>query len=104
MSRLGLDFTLRSRLLAVQAEANDDARVRIALGSILIIIGLSALVAGVFDQVGDGRIVSIVLGGAVLFFGIGMVIKGAMRTALWVLAAGVFVVGGGLALFRALFD
>jgi hypothetical protein len=88
----------------MQARADDDARVRVAIGIILIFIGLSAVVAGAFDQVGDGRVVSIVLGGAVLFFGIGMVIKGAMRTALWILAAGVFVVGGGLALFRALFD
>jgi hypothetical protein len=88
----------------MQPRADDDARVRVAIGIILILIGLSAVVAGAFDQVGDGRVVSIVLGGAVLFFGIGMVIKGAMRTALWILAAGVFVVGGGLALFRAVFD
>jgi hypothetical protein len=75
---------------------------RIAIGIVLIIVGLSAVVAGAFDEVGDGRVVSMVLGGAVLFFGVGMVIKGAMRTALWILAAGVFVVGGGLALLRAL--
>ena len=91
-------------MLAVQGGADDDAGVRVAIGIVLFIIGLCAVVAGAFDQVGDGRVVSLVLGGAVMFFGIGMVIKGAMRTALWILAAGVFAVGGGLALFGALFD
>jgi len=37
---------------------------------------------------------------AVLFFGVGMLLRGAIRMAIWALAAVIFVVGGGLALFR----
>jgi hypothetical protein len=81
---------------------SQDVLVRIALGLLLIILGVAALGAGAFGDFGDGRLVSMVLGGAAVLFGIGMLIKGAMRTAIWALAAVVFVVGGGIALVRSL--
>ena len=43
------------------------------------------------------------VGGAVLFFGVGMVLRGTIRMAIWALAAVIFVVAGGLALFRNIF-
>jgi hypothetical protein len=77
---------------------------RIALGLLCIIFGLSALAAGSFSGgFGDRDLWWLMLGGAVLFFGIGMLIRGAMRTAIWALAAVIFVVGGGLALVRNVF-
>jgi len=45
----------------------------------------------------------LMVGGAALFFGVGMLLRGAMRMAIWALAAVIFVVGGGLALFRNVF-
>jgi hypothetical protein len=77
---------------------------RIALGLLCIIFGLAALAAGSFSGgFGDLDLWWLMLGGAVLFFGIGMLIRGAMRTAIWALAAVIFVVGGGLALVRNVF-
>ena len=77
---------------------------RIALGLLCIIFGLAALAAGSFSGgFGDKDLWWLMLGGAALFFGIGMLIRGAIRTAIWALAAVIFVVGGGLALFRNLF-
>jgi hypothetical protein len=40
---------------------------------------------------------------AVLFFRVGMLLRGAIRMAIWALAAVILVVGGGLALFRNIF-
>jgi hypothetical protein len=78
--------------------------VRVALGLLLIIFGLSAVGAGSFSGgFGDPDLWSVVMGGAAVFFGIGMLIRGAMRTAIWALAAVIFVVGGGLALVRNVF-
>jgi hypothetical protein len=77
---------------------------RIALGLLCIIFGLAALAAASFSGgFGDRDLWWLMLGGAVLFFGIGMLIRGAMRTAIWALAAVIFVVGGGLALVRNVF-
>ena len=91
-------------VLAHGREDTYDDRVRIALGLVLIIIGLSAVGAGLFSGgFGDRDLWSVVMGGAAVFFGIGMMIRGAMRTAIWALAALIFVFGGGLALFRSLF-
>ena len=67
-------------VLAHGGEDTYDASVRIALGLLFIIFGLAAL-----------------------FFGVGMLLRGAIRMAIWALAAVVFVVGGGLALFRNIF-
>jgi len=78
--------------------------VRIALGLLFIIFGLAALAAGSFSGgFGDRDLWWLMLGGAVFFFGIGMMIRGAMRTAIWALAAVIFVVGGAFALFRNVF-
>jgi hypothetical protein len=78
--------------------------VRIALGLLCIIFGLAALAAGSFSGgFGDRDLWWLMLGGALLFFGVGMMLRGAMRMAIWALAALVFVVGGGLALFRNVF-
>lgn len=75
---------------------------RIALGLLLMILGIAAVTSGAIGDYGDGRLVSVMLGGAAFFFGLGMMIRGAMRTAIWVLAAGIFVFGGGFALIRSL--
>jgi hypothetical protein len=78
--------------------------VRIALGLVFVILGLAALGAGSFSGgFGDRDLWWLMLGGAAVFFGIGMMIRGAMRMALWALAAVIFVVGGGLAFFRNVF-
>ena len=75
---------------------------RLILGALLILGGLSAIGEGAFGDFGDGGLVSMMLGGAAVLFGIGLVIRGAMRTAIWALAAGIFVFGGGFALIRAI--
>jgi hypothetical protein len=78
--------------------------VRIALGLLFIIFGLAALAAGSFSGgFGDRDLWWLMIGAAVVFFGIGMMIRGAMRTAIWALAAVIFVVGGAFALFRNVF-
>jgi hypothetical protein len=67
---------------------------RIALGLLFIILGLAALSAGSFSGgFGDRDLWWLMIGGAALFFGIGMMIRGAMRMAIWALAAVIFVVG-----------
>ena len=77
---------------------------RIALGLLFIIFGLAALAAGSFSGgFGDRDLWWLMIGGATVFFGIGMMIRGAMRTAIWALAAVIFVVGGAFALFRNVF-
>ena len=77
---------------------------RIAIGLLCIMFGLSALAAGSFSGgFGDRDLWWLMAGGATLFFGVGLMIRGAMRMAIWALAAVIFVVGGGLALFRNVF-
>jgi len=77
---------------------------RIALGLLCIIFGLAALAAGSFSGgFGDRDLWWLMIGGAVVFFGIGMMLRGAMRMAIWALAAVIFVVGGGFALIRNVF-
>jgi hypothetical protein len=78
--------------------------VRIALGLVLIILGLAALAAGSFSGgFGDKDLWWLMIGGAAVFFGIGMLLRGAIRMAIWALAAVIFVVGGGLAVIRNVF-
>jgi len=78
--------------------------VRIAIGLLCIIFGLAALAAGSFSGgFGDRDLWWLMLGSAAVFFGIGMMLRGAMRMAIWALAAVIFVVGGGLALVRNVF-
>jgi hypothetical protein len=78
--------------------------VRIALGLVLIILGLAALAAGSFSGgFGDKDLWWLMIGGAAVFFGIGMLLRGATRMAIWALAAVIFVVGGGLAVIRNVF-
>ena len=77
---------------------------RIALGLLFIILGLAALAAGSFSGVfGDKDLWWLMIGGAAVFFGIGMLLRGAIRMAIWALAAVIFVVGGGLAVIRNVF-
>jgi len=78
--------------------------VRIALGLLFIILGLAALAAGLFSGgFGDKDLWWLMIGGAAVFFGIGMLLRGAIRMAIWALAAVIFVVGGGLAVIRNVF-
>ncbi len=75
---------------------------RIVIGLILIVAGLVAIGGGLFTGgFGDRDLWSVVMGGAAVFFGIGMLLRGAMRTAIWALAALIFVFGGGIAFFRS---
>jgi hypothetical protein len=91
-------------MLAHGREDTYDAPVRIAIGLLCIIFGLAALSAGSFSGgFGDRDLWWLMLGGAAVFFGIGMLLLGAMRMAIWALAAVIFVVGGGLALVRNVF-
>ena len=77
---------------------------RIALGLLFVILGLAALGAGSFSGgFGDNDLWWLMVGGAVLFFGVGMVLRGTIWMAIWALAAVIFVVAGGLALFRNIF-
>ncbi len=77
---------------------------RIALGLLFIILGLAAISAGSFSgDFGDRDLWWLMIGGAAVFFGIGMMIRGAIRMAIWALAAVIFVVGGFFALFRNVF-
>ena len=77
---------------------------RIALGLLFIILGLAALAAGSFSGgFGDKDLWWLMIGGAAVFFGIGMLLRGAIRMAIWALAAVIFVVGGGLAVIRNVF-
>jgi hypothetical protein len=88
-------------VLAHGGEDTYDGRVRIALGLLFIIFGLAA---GSFSGgFGDKDLWWLMVGGAALFFGVGMLLCGAIRMAVWALAAVIFVVGGGLALFRNIF-
>ena len=97
-------FGASTDVLAHGGEDTYDATVRIALGLLFIIFGLAALGAGSFSGgFGDKDLWWLMVGGAALFFGIGMLLRGAMRMAIWALAAVIFVVGGGLALFRNIF-
>jgi hypothetical protein len=78
--------------------------VRIAIGLLFIILGLAALSAGSFSGgFGDRDLWWLMIGGAAVFFGIGLMIRGAIRMAIWALAAVIFVVGGFFALFRNAF-
>jgi hypothetical protein len=78
--------------------------VRIALGLLFVILGLAALAAGSFSGgFGDKDLWWLMIGGAAVFFGIGMLLRGAIRMAIWALAAVIFVVGGGLAVIRNVF-
>jgi hypothetical protein len=78
--------------------------VRIALGLLFIILGLAALSAGSFSgSFGDRDLWWLMIGGAAVFFGIGLMISGAIRMAIWALAAVIFVVGGFFAVFRNVF-
>jgi hypothetical protein len=91
-------------VLAHGGEDTYDASVRIALGLLFVILGLAALSAGSFSGgFGDKDLWWLMVGGAALFFGVGMLLRGAIRMAIWALAAVIFVVGGGLALFRNVF-
>ena len=93
-----------SEILAHGREDTYDAPVRIAIGLLCIIFGLAALAAGSFSGgFGDKDLWWLMVGGAAFLFGIGMLIRGAMRMVIWALAAVVFVVAGGLALIRNVF-
>ena len=97
-------FGASTDVLAHGGEDTYDASVRIALGLLFIIFGLAALGAGSFSGgFGDKDLWWLMVGGAALFFGVGMLLRGAIRMAIWALAAVIFVVGGGLALFRNIF-
>jgi hypothetical protein len=91
-------------VLAHGGEDTYGASVRIALGLLFVILGLAALGAGSFSGgFGEKDLWWLMVGGAALFFGVGMLLRGAIRMAIWALAAVIFVVGGGLALFRNIF-
>ena len=91
-------------VLAHGGEDTYHAFVRIVLGLLFIIFGLAALGAGSFSGgFGDKDLWWLMVGGAALFFGVGLLLRGAIRIAIWALAAVIFVVVGGLALFRSLF-
>ena len=72
------------------------------IGLFLILAGAAATLAGAFAEIGDRDLWLIVLGGSAVFFGIGMILRGAMRAALLALGALLFVFGGGMALIDAL--
>ena len=72
------------------------------IGLMLILAGAVAVVTGAVAEIGDRDLWLIVLGGSAVFFGIGMMLRGAMRAALLALGALLFVFGGGMALFDAL--
>ena len=97
-------FGASTYVLAHGGEDTYDASVRIALGPLFIIFGLAALGAGSFSGgFGDKDLWWLMVGGAALFFGIGLLLRGPIRMAIWALAAVIFVIGGGLALFRNIF-
>lgn len=76
---------------------------QIALGLVLIIFGLVGVGTGLFAELGDGGLVSAIMSGAVVFLGIGLMVKSEMRGALFGMAAATFMFGVGLAVFRAIF-
>jgi hypothetical protein len=90
-------------VLAHGGEDTYDASVRIALGLLFVILGLAALGAGSFSGgFGDKDLWWLMVGGAALFFGVGSCSAGRSGR------SGrsprvIFVVGGGLALFRNIF-
>jgi hypothetical protein len=66
-------------VLAHGGEDTYDASVRIALGLLFVILGLAALGAGSFSGgFGDKDLWWLMVGGAALFFGVGMLLRGAI--------------------------
>jgi len=75
---------------------------RVLLGLLLIVGGTVAVVsAGIGGDFGDRHLWLVVIGGAAVFFGIGMLIKGAMRMAIFALGGLLLIFGLGMGLFDA---
>lgn len=73
---------------------------RMLLGLGLIVAGVVALLsAGVGGDWGDRHLWLVVVGGSAVFFGIGMLIRGAMRMAIFALGGLLLVFGLGMGLF-----
>lgn len=89
-------------LVAFTHGAVEDGWMRMWIGLLLILAGAAAIVAGAFTEIGDRDLWLIVLGGSAVFFGIGMLLRGAMRAALLAIGALLLIFGGGMALIDAL--
>lgn len=70
------------------------------IGLVLILAGAVAVAsAGIGGDFGERHLWLVVVGGGAIFFGIGMLIRGAMRMAIFALAGLLVVFGVGMGLF-----
>ena len=73
---------------------------RILIGLLLILGGAALFVsAGIGGDFGDRHLWAVVLGGGAVFFGIGMLLRGAMRLTIFVLGGLCVVFALGMGVF-----
>ena len=78
----------------------EDGPMRMLIGLLLIIGGVVAVTSGaITGDFGDRHLWLVVLGGSAVFFGIGMLLRGAIRLAVFMIAGLLLFYGAGLGLF-----